>query len=80
MLSYLYFTNHPDRKKHYIHLAGKKPVAEVKDKLFKARSPSSGIPTEGSKQLGAYECVMPVVEITGAWGSSMGSQKPTAAK
>lgn len=35
MLSYLDFTNHSDRKKHYIHLVGKKPVAEIKDKLSK---------------------------------------------
>ena len=32
-----------------------KPVAEVKDKLFKALCPSSGIPTEESKQFSAYE-------------------------
>lgn len=37
-------------KKHYIYLAVKKPEAEVKDKLLKACSPSSGIPRDKSKQ------------------------------
>lgn len=75
MPSYLYFRNHSDRKKHYIHLLGKKPVAEVKDKLFKACFPSSGIPTEESKQFGAYEWVMPVVEITSARTPQVGFTK-----
>lgn len=56
-------------------LVGKKPVAKVKDKLFKACSPSSEIPTEVSKQFGAYEWVMSVVEIASAWTPRVGFTK-----